>query len=201
MYSNSSGVLTVLKCALQFCIALEPRFFITDAISLCALTWRYLQMSLCVQLFLISLNIYGNKPVWSGIYSFQLHPYFMSRTSCFFGRDFFVIDKIVLIFMQIRAYIGPKWTELKQALQFVIWTPNTKFNEISAVVSKTVYRRMDRYCPQITSLSPQGMRVFRQYTVPRAEVMFVTIQRENIRPSKKEMNKAVTMVKLSDVCS
>jgi hypothetical protein len=38
--------------------------------------------------------------------------------------------------------------------------------------------------------------------VPRAEIMFVTIQRENIRPSKKEMNKAVTMQsKLPGVCS
>jgi hypothetical protein len=34
-----------------------------------------------------------------------------------------------------------------------------------------------------------------------AEVMFVTIQHENIRPSKMEMNKAVTMLKLHDVCS
>jgi hypothetical protein len=44
-------------------------------------------------------------------------------------------------------------------------------------------------------------RVLRQCTVPRAEVglMLVTIQRENIRPSKKEMNKAVTMLKLPDV--
>jgi hypothetical protein len=33
------------------------------------------------------------------------------------------------------------------------------------------------------------------------EVMFVTIQRENIRPSKKEVNKPVTMLKLSDVYS
>jgi hypothetical protein len=55
--------------------------------------------------------------------------------------------------------------------------------------------------PQVMSWSPQGMRVLRQYTVTRAEVMFVTIQRENIRPSKKEMNKAVTMLKLPDVCS
>jgi hypothetical protein len=31
--------------------------------------------------------------------------------------------------------------------------------------------------------------------------MLVTIQRENIRPSKKEMNKAVIMLKLPDVCS
>jgi hypothetical protein len=31
--------------------------------------------------------------------------------------------------------------------------------------------------------------------------MFVTIQRENIRPSNKEMNKAVTMLKQPDVCS
>jgi hypothetical protein len=33
-----------------------------------------------------------------------------------------------------------------------------------------------------------------------SEVMFATIQRENIRPSKKEMNKAVTMLKMPDVC-
>jgi hypothetical protein len=45
----------------------------------------------------------------------------------------------------------------------------------------------------------------RQCKVPRAEVMFVTIQRENIRPLKKEMNKAVTMliikINIPDVCS
>jgi hypothetical protein len=29
----------------------------------------------------------------------------------------------------------------------------------------------------------------------------VTVQRENMNPSKKEINKAVTMLKLSDVCS
>jgi hypothetical protein len=50
------------------------------------------------------------------------------------------------------------------------------------------------YSPQITCWSPQGMRVLRQCTIPRAVVIFVTIQRENIRPSKKEMNKAVTTV-------
>jgi hypothetical protein len=43
-----------------------------------------------------------------------------------------------------------------------------------------------RYSPRITSWSPQGMRVLRQSKVPRAKVIFVTIQRENIRPSKKE---------------
>jgi hypothetical protein len=60
-----------------------------------------------------------------------------------------------------------------------------------------------RYCPQITSWSPQVMLILRQCTVPRAEVglMFVTIQRENIHPSKKEMNKTVTMLKLPDICS
>jgi hypothetical protein len=31
--------------------------------------------------------------------------------------------------------------------------------------------------------------------------MFVAIQRENIRPSKKEINKAVTMLIMPDVCS
>jgi hypothetical protein len=45
------------------------------------------------------------------------------------------------------------------------------------------------------------MRVLRQSTFPQAEVMLVIIQRENICPSKKEMNKAVTMIKLPDVCS
>jgi hypothetical protein len=40
-----------------------------------------------------------------------------------------------------------------------------------------------------------------QCKVSRSELMFVTIQRENIRPSKKEINKTVTMLKLPDVCS
>jgi hypothetical protein len=52
----------------------------------------------------------------------------------------------------------------------------------------------DNYSPQITSWSPQGMRILRQCKVPRAEVMFVTIQRENICPSKKEINNSVTML-------
>jgi hypothetical protein len=49
------------------------------------------------------------------------------------------------------------------------------------------------------------MRVLRQCKVKLAEVMFVTIQSENIRLSKKEMDKAVTTlinkIKLLDVCS
>jgi hypothetical protein len=54
----------------------------------------------------------------------------------------------------------------------------------------------------ISRVDPRkGIRVLRQCTVPRTELMFVTIQRENIRPSKKEINKVVTMLKLSDVCS
>jgi hypothetical protein len=44
-------------------------------------------------------------------------------------------------------------------------------------------------------LIPQGMRVLRQCTVLRQEAMVVTIQRKNIRPSKKEMNKSVTSLK------
>jgi hypothetical protein len=47
----------------------------------------------------------------------------------------------------------------------------------------------------------QRSRVLRVCTVPRAEVMFVTIQRENIRLSKKEMNMTVTTFILPDVCS
>jgi hypothetical protein len=65
----------------------------------------------------------------------------------------------------------------------------------------TLYATENKYSPQITSWSPQGMRVLLQCKVPRAEVMFVTIQRENIRPSKKEINKYVTVLKLPDVCS
>jgi hypothetical protein len=42
------------------------------------------------------------------------------------------------------------------------------------------------------------MRVLLKCKVPRAEVMFVTIQRENIRPLKKEMNKVVTVLKLPE---
>jgi hypothetical protein len=38
------------------------------------------------------------------------------------------------------------------------------------------------------------MQVLRQCKVPRAEIMFVTIQCENIRLSKKEINAAVTML-------
>jgi hypothetical protein len=48
-------------------------------------------------------------------------------------------------------------------------------------------------------LIPQEMRVLRQCMVSRAEVIFVTAQHENIRPLKKEINKAVTMLKLLDV--
>jgi hypothetical protein len=61
----------------------------------------------------------------------------------------------------------------------------------------TLYATENKYSPQIT----QGMRVLLQRTVLRTEVMFVTIQRENIHPSKKEMNKYVTVLKLPDVCS
>jgi hypothetical protein len=46
-------------------------------------------------------------------------------------------------------------------------------------------RECGRYSPQITSWSPKVMRVLRQCKVQRAEVMFVTIQRENIRHSNK----------------
>jgi hypothetical protein len=53
----------------------------------------------------------------------------------------------------------------------------------------------------VQSTDHEFMRVLRQCKVPRAEVIFFTVQRGNIRPSKKEMNKAVTMLNLPDVCS
>jgi hypothetical protein len=40
------------------------------------------------------------------------------------------------------------------------------------------------YSPQITCWSSQGMRVLRQCTVPRAEAMFVTIQRKTFAPQR-----------------
>jgi hypothetical protein len=40
----------------------------------------------------------------------------------------------------------------------------------------------------------RGMRVLRKCKVPLAEILFVTIQCENVRPSTKEMNRAVTMI-------
>jgi hypothetical protein len=43
---------------------------------------------------------------------------------------------------------------------------------------------------------------WRQCMVSRAGLVFLTTQRENIHPAKKEMNKTVTMQsKLPDVCS
>jgi hypothetical protein len=47
---------------------------------------------------------------------------------------------------------------------------------------------------QITSRSPHGIRVSRQFKVPRAEVLFITIHRENIRPSKKRRMLLLTML-------
>jgi hypothetical protein len=44
------------------------------------------------------------------------------------------------------------------------------------------------------------MRVLRQCTVPQVEVDFVTIQYEKIHLSKKEINKAVALLKLPDIC-
>jgi hypothetical protein len=71
-----------------------------------------------------------------------------------------------------------------------LWTDNSFYmlhlaDSFAGITSKlTVFSRT--YSSQITNWSPQGMRVVRQCTVPRAEVMFVTIQHENIRPSKKQ---------------
>jgi hypothetical protein len=55
--------------------------------------------------------------------------------------------------------------------------------------NKTRDRMVIKYSPQTMSWSPQGMRVLRQCTVPRAELMFVTNKRENIRRSKKILTK------------
>jgi hypothetical protein len=65
--------------------------------------------------------------------------------------------------------------------------PEIKALEIKSEITTELYSQYKKMCyPQIRSWSPQGMRVLRPWTFPRAEVMFVTIQRENIRPSKKK---------------
>jgi hypothetical protein len=69
----------------------------------------------------------------------------------------------------------------------------------------SIAKKDNIYSPHITSRSLQGMRVLRQCKVPRAEIMFVTIQRENSSPSKKEFNSDLRAYspksKLPDVCS
>jgi hypothetical protein len=76
------------------------------------------------------------------------------------------------------------------------------FHELT-ITSNVFLDIQHNYNPQLTRWAPQGMQVLRQCKVPRAVVMFVTIQRENIRPAKEEMNKAVcyNASKLPDVCN
>jgi hypothetical protein len=50
---------------------------------------------------------------------------------------------------------------------------------------RSEYKTCGTHSSQITSWSPQGMRVLRKCKDPRAEVMFVTVQGENIRSSHK----------------
>jgi hypothetical protein len=95
-------------------------------------------------------------------------------------------------------------TWCKRSATFFTWhwvclSQNHTINQHN--LSYIIYIKPLKYGPQNTSWSPQEMRVLRQCKLPRAEVMFVIVQRENIRPSKKEINKAVTMLKLPDVCS
>jgi hypothetical protein len=68
------------------------------------------------------------------------------------------------------------------------------FSHELTITSNVFLDIQHNYNPQLTRWAPQEMQVLRQCKVPRAKVRFVTIQRENIRPSKKQMNKAVTML-------
>jgi hypothetical protein len=59
---------------------------------------------------------------------------------------------------------------------------------------ETSYQRL---CPLFVQSTDQELipaRNASQCKVPRVEMMFAIIQRENICPSKKEMNKAITML-------
>jgi hypothetical protein len=79
------------------------------------------------------------------------------------------------------------------------------FRDIVQCYFVEIYRRFRGVCSHHTAtgqeLTPQGTQILRQCTVSRENVKFVTTQRENIRPSKNKMNKAVKMLKLPDVCN
>jgi hypothetical protein len=67
-----------------------------------------------------------------------------------------------------------------------IWILKRFLRHLSTKKAHVTLNSHIKHCPQITSWSQQGMRLLRQCTVPWAEVMFVSIQRENIRhPNKK----------------
>jgi hypothetical protein len=70
-----------------------------------------------------------------------------------------------------------------KSLSIIIVEVHWRSLEVS--VSFAEHGKTVSYCPHITSWSSQGMGGLWQCTVPRAEVMFVTVQRENICPSKK----------------
>jgi hypothetical protein len=80
-------------------------------------------------------------------------------------------------------------------------TGSTKGHNSSTILANITVRIMNVSYLQSTDheLIPARNALLRQCKVRRAEVIFVTIQRENIRPSKKEMNKAVTMFIMPDV--
>jgi hypothetical protein len=97
---------------------------------------------------------------------------------------------------QIIVHLSPfNWTLYSRGIHNVAREPHEVRTRHWCGLRRYIYR------PQITSWSQQGMRVLIQCTVSRAKVMFITIQRENISPSKKERNKVVTIIKLPDVCS
>jgi hypothetical protein len=103
------------------------------------------------------------------------------------------------VYTQLYSWYQKCWPEsfffLKVIFVFSLVSGNWLFHcrlRCYVFFSRGINKSHCKYSPQTTSWSPQGMQVLRQCKVPRAEVMFVTIQRESIRSSKKEMNKAWT---------
>jgi hypothetical protein len=128
-----------------------------------------------------------------GFWAFSTTRYFFMK-SIFWSKEMLQKSTYIQV-KQKRTYVFHKNSTCQwQSLEKGIILQNGGTHSAQALQAVN-------YCPQITSWPPLGMQVLRQCTVPQAEVMFVTIQRENIRPSKKEVNTAVTIFKLPDVCS
>jgi hypothetical protein len=74
------------------------------------------------------------------------------------------------------------------------WLDNEERNNEKCKLRRWYHMFIELYTVHRSRVDPRSM-------VARGEVMFFSSQRENICPSNKEMNRAVTMLKLPNVCS
>jgi hypothetical protein len=104
-------------------------------------------------------------------------------------------------FIILHGSISQK-TTLNTVRFQVLTTASMKTTDVQEARSASMIRAMTEAVKSTDhELIPARNARLAECTVPRPEVMFVAIQRENIRPSKKEINKAVTMLIMPDVCS